>query len=141
MKNRRKFQKGVGVLIVCLIVLTLAGHAYAAGLLTPKAGGIPSLDIRDHKVKVIIEDGYAITTVEQVFHNPHNQDIEAIYSFPVPEECAVSEFTMWIDGKPVHGEVLEQKKARKVYEDQKAANKNTGITEKNEYKTARTKIQ
>ncbi len=46
---------------------------------------------------MVIEDGYAVTTVDQVFHNPHATDLKAIYSFPVPEEAAVSEFTMWID--------------------------------------------
>ncbi|MBI5150571.1 MAG: VWA domain-containing protein [Candidatus Omnitrophica bacterium] len=109
--------------------------ALAAGLLTPKDSGLPELTLKDHQVKTMIEDGYANTTVDQTFYNPHSQDLEAIYSFPVPEKAAVSEFTMWIDGKPVHGEVLEKKKAKEVYEEQKAQNKNTGITEKNEYKT------
>jgi Ca-activated chloride channel family protein len=29
----------------------------------------------------VIEDGYAITTVEQVFINPHDRDLEAQYSY------------------------------------------------------------
>ena len=29
--------------------------------------------------------------------NPASTDLKAIYSFPVPEEAAVSEFTIWID--------------------------------------------
>ena len=135
MKNRI-FIKTVRVMLlsfVSLVFLVSPGHA--AGLLTPKDSNLPVLDLKEHNVKVVIEDGYAITTVDQVFYNPHSQDLEAIYSFPVPEKAAVAEFTMWIDGKPVHGEVLEKKKAREVYEDQKAQNKNTGITEKNAYKT------
>src|SRR3989338_1105416 len=135
MKNRI-FIKTVRVMLlsfVSLVFLVSPGHA--AGLLTPKDSNLPVLDLKEHNVKVVIEDGYAITTVDQVFYNPHSQDLEAIYSFPVPEKAAVAEFTMWIDGKPVHGEVLEKKKAREVYEDQKAQNKNTGIKEKNAYKT------
>ncbi len=123
------------VLAVGLAILSMASTVFAAGLLTPKDSGLPALDIKDHKVNVIIEDGYAITTIEQVFYNPNQQDMEAIYSFPVPDKAAVSDFTMWIDGKPINGEVLEKKKAREVYEDQKAQDKNTGITEKNGYKT------
>ena len=95
--------------------------SHAAGLLTPKDGVTPALTIKDHKVSVIVEDGYAITTIDQVFTNPHDHDLEAIYSFPVPEKGAVGQFTMWIDGKPVHGEALEKKKAREVYENEKAA--------------------
>ncbi len=121
--------------MVITAALFVGSVAQAAGLLTPSDGSLPALDIKDHHVSVVVEDGYAITTVEQVFHNPQNQDLEAIYSFPVPEHGAVAEFTMWIDGKPVIGEVLEKQKARKIYEEEKAAGREAGITEKDSYKT------
>ena len=98
-----------------------AAPAFSAGLLTPTNSGLPSLELRDHEVSVIIEDGYAITTVEQVFRNPHARDLEAIYSFPVPEKGSVAELTLWIDGKPVTGEVVEKKEARRIYNEEKAA--------------------
>ncbi len=120
------------LLFLCLF---LTGSSFAAGLLTPANGQLPTLEIKQHDVNVIIEDGFAITRVEQVFFNPHNQDLEAIYSFPVPEKAAVAEFTVWIDGKPVTGEVLEKKQARQVYESEKAAGRDAGLTEKDEYKT------
>jgi Ca-activated chloride channel family protein len=123
------------VLLCCLFPMLGAESASGAGLLTPSDNSLPALEIRDHQVNVVIEDGYAITTVEQVFHNPHTRDLEAVYSFPVPEKAAVAEFTMWIDNKPVHGEVLEKGKARKVYEEQKAAGEDAGLTEKDSYKT------
>jgi Ca-activated chloride channel family protein len=107
----------------------------AAGLLTPEDGSLPPLEIKEHHVQVTIEDGYAITRVNQVFHNPHPRDLEAIYSFPVPEKGSVAEFTLWIDGKPVTGEVLEKQEARKVYEEEKAAGRDAGLTEKDSYKT------
>ncbi|MDX1527152.1 MAG: VIT domain-containing protein [Gammaproteobacteria bacterium] len=109
--------------------------AQAAGLLTPKDGSLPALSIKTHQVQVTVEDGYAITQVEQVFHNPHARDLEAIYSFPVPEKGSVAEFTLWIDGKPVTGEVLEREQARTVYEEEKAAGRDAGLTEKDSYKT------
>lgn len=112
----------------------LAGATQAAGLLTPSDGSLPELEIRDHHVEVVIEDGYVITQVDQVFHNPHNQDLEARYSFPVPEKGTVAEFTLWIDGKPVVGEVLEKQRARQIYESQKAAGNDAGLTEKDAYR-------
>ena len=118
-----------------LAALLLPGVGRAAGLLTPTDGSLPALEIKQHQVKVVIEDGYAITTVEQVFHNPHARDLEAVYSFPVPEHGSVAEFTLWIDGKPVSGEVLEKQAARRVYEEEKAAGRDAGITEKDQYKT------
>lgn len=115
--------------------LLAGGLAQAAGLLTPSNGSLPPLNLKEQRVNVVIEDGYAVTTVEQVFHNTHARDLEAIYSFPVPEHAAVGEFTMWIDGKPVTGEVLEKQEARRVYEEEKRAGRDAGITEKDRYKT------
>ncbi len=123
---------------VCLIavVLTLfgVGTAEAAGLLTPN-GESDSLDIRDHKVTVVVEDGYVITEVDQIFVNAGVNDVQAVYSFPVPSHAAVAEFTYWIDGNPVTGEVLKKKEARNLYEEEKAAGRETALAEKDEYRT------
>ena len=107
----------------------------AAGLMTPTGSDLPQLEIREHHVNVVIEDGYAITSVEQVFANPHGTDLEAIYSFPVPEKAAVGEFTYWIDGLPVTGEVLEKQQAREIYQQEKQAGRETALTEQDSYRT------
>ena len=126
--------------LALLMALLGAGQAQAAGLLTPSDGSVPSLEIRDHQVEVVIEDGYAITSVEQVFVNPHGRDLEAQYSFPVPAHGTVVELTVWIDGQPVTGEVLEREQAQQLYEQEKAAGRDAGITEKDSYKTFETRI-
>ena len=91
MKALQRVSRVVSLGVLFASALGFGGLAHAAGLLTPKDGSVPALDIKEHEVKVVIEDGYAVTTVEQVFYNPHGQDLEAIYSFPVPEQAAVSE--------------------------------------------------
>lgn len=106
----------------------------AAGLLTP-TGQADALEIREHHVEVAIDSGYVTTSVEQVFFNPGAQDLEAIYSFPVPEQAAVGEFTYWIDGKPVTAEVVGKKQARTIYEQEKQAGRETALVKKDEYKT------
>lgn len=122
--------------ILCTTIpLLLSGWGNAAGLLKPVNSGLADLEIREHHVDVLIEDGYVTTSVEQIFYNPSVSDLEAIYSFPIPESAAVGEFTYWIDGKPVIGEVVEKKQARKIYEDEKAAGRKAAIVEKDEYKT------
>ncbi|HEY5604287.1 MAG TPA: VIT and VWA domain-containing protein [Gammaproteobacteria bacterium] len=118
-----------------LFIAVISCSTQAAGLLTPAQNGSQPLSIRQHHVNVVIEDGYAITRVEQVFYNPYAQDLEANYSFPIPEQAAVAEFTVWIDGQPVAGEVLERQEARRVYEEEKQAGREAGLTEKNSYKT------
>ena len=119
--------------VVTTIAWSLPG--FAAGLLTPVDSSLPKLEIREHHVDVVIEDGYATTTVEQVFGNPNNVDLEAVYSFPVPEKAAVGEFTFWIDGQAVSAEVLEKEQAREDYEAEKQAGREAAITEQDGYRT------
>jgi Ca-activated chloride channel family protein len=126
------------VLLPVMAVLGLAAvstNATSAGLLTPVNSQLPALDIQQHHVNVVVEDGYATTTVEQVFSNPHTQDLEAVYSFPLPQQAAVSEFTVWIDGQPVTGEVLKKQKAREVYASEKAAGRDAGLMQQDSFKT------
>lgn len=125
----------LAVLALCAALGAAPPAAQAAGLLTPTDGRTPALQIRDHKVTVVVEEAYAATTVEQVFANPHDRDLEAVYSFPVPERAAVSAFTYWIDGKPVTGEVLAKEKARRVYADEKAAGREAALAEQDSHKT------
>jgi len=122
------------------LFLACSTNAFAAGLMTPASGQFDELTIKQHHVNVVVEDGYAITHVEQTFHNPHQQDLEAIYSFPIPAKAAVGEFTYWIDGKPVTGEVLEKQAARDLYEQEKQAGRETALTEQDSYKTFDTSV-
>ncbi|MEJ2405130.1 MAG: VIT and VWA domain-containing protein [Candidatus Thiodiazotropha sp.] len=117
------------------VALVTGQGAYAAGLMTPKSGNLPNLEIRQHHVEVTIEDGYAVTSVEQVFHNPNDTELEAIYSFPVPEKASVGEFTYWIDGKPVTGEVLEKQRAREIYQKERDQGREAALTEQDGYRT------
>jgi Ca-activated chloride channel family protein len=116
------------------LALTNPAPAGAVGLLSP-ANGAPQLDLRNHQISVVVEDGYAITTILQTFANPHAADLEATYSFPVPRNAAVSEFTYWIDGKPVTAEVLEKQRAREIYDQEKQAGRETAIAEQDDYRT------
>jgi Ca-activated chloride channel family protein len=121
--------------IFAVIPILLSSWTNAAGLLKPANSDLPDLEIREHHVNVVIEDGYATTSVEQIFYNPNTNDLEAIYSFPIPESAAVGELIYWINDKPVIGEVVEREEARKIYEKEKEAGRNTAIAEKDSYKT------
>mgnify|MGYP001823871246 FL=1 len=137
---RQTAKTGIWQGLILLTASLLAGFTQAAGLLTPSDGSLPILEIRDHQVDVLIEDGYAITTVEQVFANPHDRDLEAWYSFPMPARGLVVELPVWIDRQPVTGEVQDRHQARRPYEEEKAAGRDAGITEKDSYKTFETRV-
>jgi len=99
--------------------------ALADGIIIPEPPPMPEpvplrdswLTIRYHRVTVTIEDQVATTHVEQEFLNEHDWECEGTYVFPLPEGAAISEFVMWVDGKPVEGKILEADEARAIYED------------------------
>lgn len=122
-------------LAIAVATAAISPITQAAGLMTPAQSSLPELKIKAHHVDVVIQDGYAITTVDQTFYNPNQQALEAVYSFPVPEKASVGEFTYWIDGKAVTGEVLEKQQARDTYEQEKAQGRETALTEKDEYRS------
>ncbi|MCB9895005.1 MAG: VWA domain-containing protein [Planctomycetes bacterium] len=65
----------------------------------------------------MIEGQTATTTVTQTFYNPNNWQLEGKYIFPLPEEAAISDFQMTMEGKMVKGELLDADKARQIYRD------------------------
>ena len=74
------------------------------------------ITVEQHRVSAAITDGVARTTVRQVFRNPNGVQLEGMYMFPLPEDAAVSNFSMMMGGKMVAGEVLERGKAASIYE-------------------------
>ena len=118
------------ILILLASVVTLSlflattRPALADGIIIPDPPPDPAprplaetwLTIRYHHVAVTIEDQIATTRVEQEFVNEHDWEAEGTYLFPLPEGATVSNFTMWVDGTPVEGEILEAEEARQIYE-------------------------
>ncbi len=76
---------------------------------------ISQLAIRYHRVKISIDDQIATTHIDQVFYNPNEWAVEGTYLFPVPLGAAISSFTLWMDGEPVSGQVLDADQARQQY--------------------------
>ena len=126
--------------MLALAATALALPACASGLLRPVDARYGDLEIKQHKVRVLINNGFAKTEVDQVFHNPHDQDLEAVYSFPVPEKASMSELSLWIDGKEVIGEVLPKEQARAAYESEKAQGRDAGLNEKNGYQAFEVRV-
>ncbi len=83
----------------------------------PPRRPIVQLAIRYHKVDVTIQDQLAVTHVDQTFYNPNEWQVEGTYIFPIPVDAAISSFTLWIDGEPVKGQVLDAEQARQTYEE------------------------
>jgi len=128
-------KKLISFLILILFLGMVPKASLAAGILTPTGSGHQPIKIRDHHVNVVINNGFAMTEVQQTFYNPNNQDLEAIYSFPLPKYASLSEVTIYAGEREINGEVLEKQKAQQVYEDEKSRGNEAGLAEKNEFYT------
>ncbi len=132
------------VLTLCAATFLFAGGsadtAHAAGLLVADGGFGGILEITEHDVRVTVNNGIAVTEVNQVFLNKENRQVEALYTFPVPKGASVSNFSMWINGKEMIGEVLEKKRARQIYNSYKQRRRDPGLLEQTDYKTFEMRI-
>jgi Ca-activated chloride channel family protein len=54
--------------------------------------------------------------VTQEFENPFNEKIEAVYTFPLPQNAAVDDMTMIVGDRTVRGKILRREEAEAVYE-------------------------
>ncbi len=75
------------------------------------------LSVKNHNVTVTIENQVARTHVDETFINDSAYALEGTYIFPLPDDAAISNFAMWVDGKRLEGQVLDKNQARQIYED------------------------
>ncbi|MBI5303382.1 MAG: VWA domain-containing protein [Chloroflexi bacterium] len=75
------------------------------------------LSVKNHYVTVTIDNQIAKTHVDETFINDSSFNLEGKYLFPLPDDAAIGEFVMWMDGKRVEGRVLDKNEARRIYED------------------------
>lgn len=58
----------------------------------------------------------ARVTVTQEFHNPFKDKIEAVYTFPLPQNAAVDDMTMLVGSRVVKGKIKRREEARAIYD-------------------------
>lgn len=124
------------ILIAVLCAMWLVGthQAHGAGTLKPAGASDLALEIRDHRVSVIINNGFARTEVEQVFYNPNAHTTEGFYTFPVPKEASLADVVIISGDVILEGEVVEKKKAEQIYEEETSNGNQAGLTQKDEYR-------
>ncbi len=64
----------------------------------------------------------ARVNVVQTFTNPSSTPIEAVYTFPLPDDAAVDHMRLKVGSRIIDGEIKRREEARRIYE----AAKNTG---------------
>jgi Ca-activated chloride channel family protein len=139
---KRHLNRCLGLLLAAATCLTVSSthNAHAAGLLVADGGLGGVLEVKEHDVKVTINNGVAVTKVTQVFLNTEQRQVEALYTFPVPKGASVANFSMWINGKEMVGEVVEKQRAREIYNSYKAVRRDPGLLEQTDFRTFEMRI-
>ncbi|MDF1836326.1 MAG: VIT and VWA domain-containing protein [Planctomycetota bacterium] len=130
---QKLFRHTVGLPIALALfawALALSSPAQAGGTLTLKGSPQAPIQILDHHVEVVIQNGFARTEVTQTFFNPNPTTQEATYRVPVPKDASLSEMTMYLGELTLEGEVVGKAEARQAFEEEK--DNGAGVAEKNE---------
>lgn len=131
----RLLKFAVGAMVTySLLINVCSKKVEASGLLIADGGFGGVLKIKEQDVRVTINNGIAVTEINQVFLNTENRIVEALYTFPVPKGASVSNFSMIINGKEMIGEVVEKQRARQIYESYKARRVDPGLLEQVDFK-------
>jgi Ca-activated chloride channel family protein len=76
-----------------------------------------TFEVREVTVDARVRDQVAEVQVSQTFHNPGSFQIESEYLFPMPEEGAIQNFVLLVDGREMPGRILPKDEARRIYEE------------------------
>ena len=131
----RHFKGSFWLMIPAFLLVVLAGKSFSpeavAGVApgqTPGSlqiigkdgaiGGICPLKHTD--VRGAISGFIARVTVTQTFENTADKNIEAVYTFPLPEDAAVDDMTIQIGSRTVRGVIKKREEARAIYEKAKS---------------------
>lgn len=82
-----------------------------------------------HEVDVRIVDGAAITTIDQTFRNEAGVVMEGTYLLELPEGSVIDGFSIFMEGREVHGEVMASARGRRIYEEIVRRKKDPGLVE------------
>ena len=81
-----------------------------------EGGEVVECPLRHTDVSAEIAGFIARVTVTQVFYNPLDEKIEAVYVFPLPHQAAVDDMTMVLGEKRIVGIIKRRMEARAIYE-------------------------
>jgi Ca-activated chloride channel family protein len=119
--RRRSCVRPILGILAFMIPIVSAVELRADGFIIPRpprpGETVPPLAVKYHRVQVEITNQVAKTTVDQVFINDFDRDIEGTYIFPLPEQASISELSLWVGDQKVEGEILDAQQARRTYED------------------------
>ncbi len=78
--------------------------------------GTSTCPLKHTRVQAEISGFLARVNVTQQFENPLEEKIEAVYTFPLPQDAAVDDMVMRIGDRTIRGTIKQREEARAIYE-------------------------
>jgi Ca-activated chloride channel family protein len=75
-----------------------------------------SFPLKHTNVSIQVSGPLARVQVTQQFENPYSDKIEAVYTFPLPQNAAVDDMTLIVGDRVVKGTIKKREEARTIYE-------------------------
>ncbi len=121
----------IWLLVVAAVVCGLfASQAGAQGFIVPRHPRPPrphppmpprpifsDFVVHYQHVDIKVDDQVARVQVSQAFSNTSGRTMEVEYFFPLPENAAIDNLVLMVDGKEIPGRLMGRDEARRIYED------------------------
>ncbi|MBS1825921.1 MAG: VWA domain-containing protein [Acidobacteria bacterium] len=127
------------LLLPFLATLIAAAAPHGSGPVADDAGSLRVIDREGHpnahcplkrtEVKASISGFLSRVTVTQHFENPLNERIEAVYTFPLPQNAAVDDMTMLVGDRVVKGKIKPREEAKAIYDAARHAGRTASLLE------------
>ncbi|HEU4390541.1 MAG TPA: VIT and VWA domain-containing protein [Blastocatellia bacterium] len=85
-------------------------------MVDPEGNSRGSCPLKHTDVKAEISGFLARVVVTQEFQNPLDEKIEAVYTFPLPQDAAVDSMVMRVGDRTVRGKIKPREEARAIYD-------------------------
>lgn len=108
------------MVLVMGMVLAIDHFAEACGRITIDRSPRPdtqNISVQNATLDVTIDEQVAMVTVDEVFHNSNNWQLEGTFVLPILPETAVQNLALWINGTETKGELLDRDKALQYYQE------------------------
>src|ERR1017187_6556054 len=103
-------RRGWAGFVVALVVSSqFVAAARSQGIIIDRRPTTPihsSYEIREVVIDGRVRDQVAEVQISQTFHNPGSFQLEAEFLFPLPEEGAIQNFVLMVDGRERPGRLL-----------------------------------
>ena len=85
-----------GILMIAAVLAAAPEQDYSRMVVMGEDGIVGDLPLEHTQAEITVEGSIQLATVRQVYGNPYDEVIEAVYVFPLPESGAVYSMSMTI---------------------------------------------